>query len=157
MPRRIELHLFENTLHFEPEQRDVFWALAVRERGEQSDEAPFASGIALVVIHLDANVVEVTVTMDGGSGIRFGDDQRILGAGDAHHRLGQLHHAAAAFVLRQDTETTAFDGGEEHFLTASSKFVFAISQEREVIVRQPLQQGVAFHAQCRISGTPIQR
>ena len=64
MPGRIKLHLFQDTLYLESKQRNVSRILAVCDRREQTDEAALTSGIALVVVYLDADVIEVAMAMD---------------------------------------------------------------------------------------------
>ena len=68
----------------------------------------------------------------------------------ATHFLAELDDQSAAFILRQEAEPGSLDRREEKSVAPFSKLVFPISEEREMIVNEPLQQCIGFDPDGRI-------
>ena len=137
----------DDLLDLVAQQRDIARTFAISGRRKQADEAAFAARLARFIEFLDADVVEVHMTMDGGAGVRLGQYQPVLGPCEALHFACQLHGLVlATFVVGQETQPAAFDRPQEDLVLAVGQLVLTIAEEREMVADHPLQQFLALRA-----------
>ena len=70
-----ETGMFDHRRDLASQQRDALWIGVVGGRREQADDPTLAGDLALLVEGLDADVVEITLAVDGRTGIGLGDRQ----------------------------------------------------------------------------------
>ncbi len=120
------------------QQRHPGDRLVVGDVGEQAEEAALADHLALGREELDPDVVEVGGPRDGGPAVGLGDDQHLLLAGlGAQLRRHRGEAARAGPVGAQHAEAGAGLGGQRVVLLQA---VFAVAEEGEVAVGQPVEQ-----------------
>ena len=73
-----ETETLDHRRHLVAQERDVARAAAVGERGEKSDEAALADGVALGVVDLHADVVEVARPVHRRVRVGLRDDDDVL-------------------------------------------------------------------------------
>lgn len=136
----------QHLLHLAPHHRHPADGLGVGGGGEESEEAPLADDVAVLVELLDPDVVEVRRPVHGGPAVRLGQHQQPVLAGLGPGVGGQPLEGRAdgvALVGRvvrvgaQDAEAGPGDGGEGVVL---AQLVLAVAEEGEVVVGQPAQQ-----------------
>ena len=154
--RRVESGALDDALHLQPEQRNIARVFAVSDGREQSEETHLADRFALLVVALDADVVEIAASMYGRPGIRLVEDQPVLGLTETAHLRRKLDQAAAALVFFEKPEPGTLDRLQIHLVLAAVKAVLAVAEEGEVFVDHPRQQRLALRANGRIgAGWPI--
>ncbi len=138
--------LVDHALHLVPQQRDLPRAGAVGGGGEQADEAALADDFAASIERLDGDVVEIGGAVHGRHGVRLGHDRKhrlARAAADLALQLSRLR-LRAALAGAQQAEPGPWHGHEAIAGAAAFERIFAVAEEREVVVGQPLEELAAF-------------
>ncbi len=150
MPGCVDVCAFEYDSDFMAQQGDVSRARAVGHRRQQPDEAPFADGVAALVIDLHADVIEESRAMHRRAGIGLGQDQPVSRARHAPHLGREFNGRGAAIVLAEDSEPRAFHRVQKYPFATSRQRVLAITEKGEMIIGHPVEQRLTLGSQQRI-------
>ncbi len=144
--QRIESGLIHERADLHPQQRDRPRAVVIRDRREEPEEPPLHGRPAAVVEHLDADVIERRSPVNGRALARLRDHERVL---RARLLAGGAREPGARLVTvgAQQTETGAGARLELVELRAFDELVLAVAEQREVIAREPFQEGAGFRLQ----------
>ena len=140
-----EAGALDDGLDLAVEHRDLARRAAVGGGGEEAGEQPLTRHVALGIEGLDAEHVHRHVAMDGRAGVGLGDQQQ-LGLAQVRAHLGRhallVAHAAenAQVEILEDAERAAVDDLVRGLLALAGHGVFAIAEEGEVVVLDPLQE-----------------
>jgi hypothetical protein len=144
---RVEPGPVDHRLRLHPDHRDAGQRLRVGGRGEQPEEPALADHLAVLVEGLDAHVVEVHRPVHGRLRVRLGQHQQGLLAGLVAHQRWQLAERRGHVLVRaQDAVAGARHRAQVHLVRGGPfagrvlEVVLPVAQEREVRVREPLQQ-----------------
>ncbi len=136
-------HVLELLAH----QRHVLRTRHVGAGGEQSQEALFGRRLAIGVKLEHADVIHVALTMRMRARVRLGQDDGVGGTGlrqIACHQRAQRTRRQRALALVQDTHARRLDRTQHVFAIGLGHFVFAVTKESKVVVREPVQEGRCF-------------
>ena len=78
----------------------------------------FPADRAFLVVDLDADVVQVGMSMDRRPGIGLGQDQPVLGAGQPPHFVAKFDDVTTALLAREQSQAAVEIGLQEYFLAA---------------------------------------
>ncbi len=140
---RRDAEVIDHALHLVAQQRDRAGAGAVSAGGKETDEAPLAGHPPAPVEGLHAHVVEVGRPVHGRHGIRLGDHQQRRLARPLAHLAAQFRHPRprSAGSGAQQAEARARHRHEPVGSGAPHQAVLAVTEEGEVVVGQPLEEG----------------
>ena len=125
-----------------PEHRDFSRCRPVCRVRVQTDEAVLAADLAVGVVALDADVVEVAGAMHGRTRVRLGDDQDVLDARVAARRPRQRGEAARhlGLLLAQNAQARARHQPQRVAAVIRHEVVAAVAEQREMVGGQPLEE-----------------
>ena len=78
--------------------------------------------------------------MNCRSSVGLGEYEPIFRTREPAHVVRELNRAPDSIFARQQSQAAILDGLKKYFLVALRKFVFPVTEEREVIIGQPLQE-----------------
>ncbi len=141
--------------HLLAQQRDLVDARGIGGGAEQADEAVLADHLAGGVVALDADIVAVARPVHGGTGVRACHQQQRHRC--ARHRPGLRRHRGEAGRdlvrrLSQHAQAAAAHQAQQILALLMNQVVAAVAEQREVVLRQPLQEGPGLGSQCRRHG-----
>ena len=127
---------------------DIGHRVVVGRRGIQAEEAPLPDHVAVGIKLLDADVVHVRSTVHRGSRVRLAQDEqaRLTGLGSHTRRQDRKgQRDSIVFVttrrfLAQDAQSTCRHRAQRILTLNGDQVVFPVSEERQVVVHQPLKQ-----------------
>ena len=140
---RRKARTFDDRGHLAPQQGDLLRARAVGGRGQKSQEAALPRHASVGVEPANADVVHVDGAMDLRARPRLGGDEELLALEIAREPVWQRRGMARpAFLahLAQDTEVPVLDDAGIDLVVPAFEGVFAVAEEGEMVVAQPLQE-----------------
>ena len=126
--------------------RDAQHRARIGGRREQADDPQLAMQGALLVVGLDADIVEIDAAMDDRLAVRLGDDQRI-GSMQKRPDLGRRGHALRPAPqhrhvrIGENAEPLAVVPPQRAAPGAADIAELAHPEEREIVVTQPFEEG----------------
>ncbi len=128
--------------HLAAQHGDLGRRRVIRGVGIKPEEAVLAADLAALVVTLDADVVEIARAVHCRARVRLGDDDQVL-----HARIGprlrrELREARRDLrvrLLAQDAERRAAQHLQRVVAFHRHQVVAAIAEEREMVIRQPLE------------------
>ena len=157
MARRGEAAARQHHLRLAAHQRDRHHRARVGVVGEQPDDAHLTGQAAVGREALDADIVHVGTAMDARAQIRLGDDDRVGPKQELADLLRRGDELAAApehahVRVAQNAEPGLVGALQDAVGGVAAVFVFAHAEEGEVVVRQPLDEGLGFRERLRADG-----
>src|SRR5690606_4304842 len=128
------------------EYGDRFDRRVLRLAGEQAEEAALARYLALVAQDLHAHVVHAPGPVDGGLGVRLGDDEQTAtryALAKLRRELGERDRrlVAAVRLVRQDAQAAARRHLQVRLAPYVDELVLAVAEVDVVLLLQPLHEG----------------
>ncbi len=142
MALRWQPEMFDHRIELAPQERNVRRRRVVGARRPQAEEAMFTGDIAGGIEGLDADVIDVTGTMNGRGGVRLGEHQQVGCTRLAPQVSGQ-HDGRRGFAPAagaQDAEAAVDVAHQCVARAAAFQTVVAIAQENEMPVMHPGEQ-----------------
>ena len=154
MPLRVEARAAHHLADLLADQRHFRVRGGDRHRGEEAEDAQFASDIAQLVEELDPDIVHVGAPMYAGLQVGLSDHQR-LGAGkkgDVLRRhldiVGARPQEQEARIL-EDAQAAVLDRHQTLGLLLPLQPVLAHAQEGEIVLGQPAEKMHGLRQHCR--------
>ena len=129
--------------HLAPQQRNRGGTGAIRDRGEQAQEAQLPVDLAARIEPLHADVIEVTGAMHGGAHVGLGEQQQRGPVDEAARFQRNRRERLRVGLLRriaQDAETRVGHGAQSELAVVLRQVVFAVAEKAEMVVVDPLQE-----------------
>ncbi len=130
------------------QDRDIRHRVVVGRSRVQTQEAPLPNHVAFGIELLYTDVVHVSSAVHSRSGVRLAQDKQVRFAGLGSHGGGQYREGQrdgvvvflALRALPQDAQPASGNRTQRVFTFDGDQVVLAVTQERQVVVREPLQQ-----------------
>ena len=149
---RVHAGALQNVLLELAQHRNVVHGLGIRGTGVQAQETPFAGHRTIGIEALDAHVVQVGAAVHGGAAVGFGQHKHPGFTGLAAYfcwQLGKRQRQRRGFP--HDPQRCARDRGQR--FASIEQVVFAVTEEREVVVGEPIDELGRFrHVGCGHGG-----
>ena len=144
-----EAALLQHPVDLAAQQRDLARRARIGGGGEQPGDQLLAGDMAFAIERLDRDRVQVDRAVHGRPAVRLGHPQQVGLVQEGLHLAWQLAQIAqpveqAVLGIGQDTQAAVVVDLRDRARARSLEAVFAVAEEGEVVVRDPLQERDTF-------------